>query len=191
MQSRPCESRTTRASRLRFEEMNGDIDRNPDFSLSPDRHIQLHSDLPPPRAIDPIMALMSTAFDPLYGEAWNRRQTYAMLNLPLCRSILAIADRTTPAGFAMSRRVSDEEELLLIAVRPELRQSGVGNLIMSQILRSASDDGIANIFLEVRSNNPAIRFYQGFGFCQVGLRSNYYVGADGQSYDALTYTRKV
>ena len=171
--------------------MEEDIDRDPQYGHMSDIAIQLHTDLPAARAIDPIMTVMNSAFDPLFGEAWNRRQTYAMLNLPFCRSILAMVDGSNPAGFAMSRRVSDEEELLLIAVRPELRQGGVGHKIMSHVLKSASDDGIANIYLEVRSNNPAIQFYSRFGFGQIGLRSNYYVGADGQSYDALTYTRKL
>ncbi|MEO0057507.1 MAG: hypothetical protein RIT17_960, partial [Pseudomonadota bacterium] len=37
---------------------------------------------PCPATIDRIMAVMEAAFDPAYGEAWNRRQVADALSMP-------------------------------------------------------------------------------------------------------------
>jgi hypothetical protein len=77
--------------------------------------------------LDRIMAVMQAAFDPAFGEAWNRRQVGDALALPGTHYILAGTDGGEPAegvaaaGFALSRGALDEEELLLLAVDPAYR----------------------------------------------------------------------
>lgn len=144
-------------------------------------------------ALGPIMHVMQSAFDPLYGEAWNHSQTRSMLSMPLTHMIIAeipVAATEDPAtgaiGFSMSRRLGDEEELLLIAVIPRWRHFGVGSALLAQVIENAKVAGVARMFLEMRSNNPASHLYHKFGFSQVGLRKNYYKGADSRHYDALT-----
>jgi hypothetical protein len=71
--------------------------------------------------IDRIMAVMEAAFDPAYGEAWNRRQVADALTLPSTHALVVdaagapIADgpglAPAPAGFVLTRHVLDEEEL--------------------------------------------------------------------------------
>jgi len=46
--------------------------------------------------IDRIMAVMEAAFDPAYGEAWNRRQVSDALLLPNTHYLLAAADGGEP-----------------------------------------------------------------------------------------------
>ena len=71
--------------------------------------------------LDRIMAVMETAFDPAFGEAWTRRQVSDSLILPNSHYLLAgIAghppgDGEPAAGFALSRCVADEEELAEVA----------------------------------------------------------------------------
>lgn len=86
--------------------------------------------------------------------------------------------------------VSDECNLLYIAVQPSMRQCGVGRAMIDDVqtqLRSVpvknradsidqnSQLVIKNIFLEVRESNvAAIALYCASGFKQCGRRDNYY-----------------
>lgn len=163
--------------------------------LRPDRPrpFQLITGMAGQDALDPVMQVMQSAFDPQYGEAWNHSQARSMLAMPLTHTIIAEltsardAGEAGPAiGFSMSRRVGDEEELLLIAVMPKWRHFGAGSSILTQVIENAKDARVQRIFLEMRSNNPASHLYHKFGFMQVGLRKNYYKGTDSQLHDALT-----
>lgn len=135
--------------------------------------------------LDPVMAIMTAAFDPGYGEAWTEPQLLSMLALPgTWLSLARIDDR--PAGFALTRLIADEAELLLLAVSPDFRRRGVASALIDhtrEMLRLR--DGF-RLHLEVRQNNPAIELYKKAGFDAIGRRPGYYRGIDGQLYDALT-----
>ncbi len=167
------------------------VSQPPDTGHRP--FFQIVSGLAAADAIGPVMHVMQQAFDPLFGEAWNHAQTRSMLAMPLTRVILAEAPGPShPAGpgetigFAMTRRVADEEELLLIAVAPKWRQFGVATAVLAEAIEDAKDAGVRRVHLEMRSNNSAVHLYDKFGFVQVGMRRNYYKGDDSQHYDALT-----
>lgn len=136
-------------------------------------------------ALDAVMAVMTGAFDPGYGEAWNESQTLAMLAMPGVWLSLATVDGE-PAGFTLNRIIADEAELLLLAVAPAHRRQGVGLALIEQCRKQTSRRGGARLHLEVRDNNPAIELYKKAGFTQIGRRPGYYRGNDGQLYDALT-----
>lgn len=142
-----------------------------------------------------IMDVMLSAFDPAYGEAWNEQQLLSALLIPDTRyGIIDAAGVIGPptasvdtAGFYLTRKILDEEELLLIAVAPPFRRAGLASVLMRHLLRTAHERGTARLFLEMREDNPARDFYDGFGFEQVGLRKAYYRGADGNLRNALTF----
>jgi ribosomal-protein-alanine N-acetyltransferase len=118
--------------------------------------------LTPSDDIDRIMAVMQTAFDPAYGEAWTRAQLDNTLVLGHCSYRLIGADGELPgeapaAGFTLCRTILDEEELLLFAVAPEWRGRGLGKMLLRQLIDSAPSRGVKRIFLEMRDNNPADR----------------------------------
>jgi ribosomal-protein-alanine N-acetyltransferase len=146
--------------------------------------------------IDRIMAVMVAAFDPAYGEAWNRRQVSDALLMPNTHYLLADAAGNDPAeaepatGFVLSRGVLDEEELLLIAVHPDHRGCGVGTALLQRFIEGAAARGRTNLFLEMREGNPAEALYRRFGFEPVGRRSNYYRSAQHGPLDAITYARR-
>lgn len=156
---------------------------------------------PCPHLVDRIMAVMDAAFDPAYGEAWNRRQVCEALALPSTHALVVAADGTAipegpgstaaPAGFVLTRRVLDEEELLLIAVIPDARRRGVGAALIEQLLTAARARAINRVFLEMRRGNPAIHLYRKFGFEPIGERRNYYRMANGERIDAITFTRSI
>ena len=82
--------------------------------------------------VDRIMDVMAAAFDPQWGEAWNRNQVSSSLAVPTTHYRLIGADGKPPeegamaAGFSMVRAAPGEEELLLIGVKPDNRGGGIG-----------------------------------------------------------------
>lgn len=143
--------------------------------------------------LDRIMAVMEAAFDPAYGEAWTRRQVGDALLVPGTHYVLIGADGRAPgesqptAGFALTRGVMDEEELLLIAVLPELRGRGIGNTLLQQVISQARARGVTTLFLEMREGNPAESLYRRHGFMPVGRRRNYYRRVSTGALDAITF----
>ncbi|MFC4296107.1 GNAT family N-acetyltransferase [Novosphingobium tardum] len=151
----------------------------------------------PADPVDQIMDVMARAFDPAFGEAWNRRQVSDALLLGNCRYGIVgfdgapCAAGTEPAGFFLSRTAFDEEELLLIAVDPRFRRKGLGAALLAQFMEEAAARGSRSLFLEMRSNNPAAALYEAHGFRPVGKRPSYYRLADGGKLDAISYRRDV
>ena len=140
----------------------------------------------PTDEIDQIMAVMSTAFDPAYGEAWNRRQVEDALVIGNCHYGLVHAGEMC-AGFYLSRFGFDDEELLLLAVCPENRGAGLGQKLLLAFIVEAKLRGAARLLLEMRRGNPAEKLYLANGFNQIGERPNYYRAANGARIDALTF----
>lgn len=139
------------------------------------------------RDLDSVMAVMDAAFGNRFGEAWTRSQLSGIL--PMAGVILMLArepDGGEPVGFSLSRTVADESELLLIAVRPERHRSGIGSKLLHTFFEAARSEGAKRVHLEVRDGNPAIAMYRTAGFSPVGRRRNYYRGADGERFDAIT-----
>ncbi|MGV3554313.1 MAG: GNAT family N-acetyltransferase [Croceibacterium sp.] len=145
--------------------------------------------------LDRIMAVMTAAFDPAYGEAWNRRQVGDALTMPNTHYLLAGPDGLAPApddpavGFLLSRGAAGEEELLLIAVHPEHRGNGIGTALIERFIDVARHRGTERLFLEMREGNPAERLYVALGFEPVGRRRQYYRSARNGPLDAITYAR--
>jgi len=76
------------------------------------------------------------------------------------------------AGFLVARRLTESEsEILNLAVDPGCRRRGVASELVGEWVAEAP--GV--VFLEVReSNQNARKFYQAFGFQEVGYRCQYY-----------------
>ncbi|WP_230292946.1 GNAT family N-acetyltransferase [Croceicoccus sp. Ery5] len=152
--------------------------------------------MPDQKIADAIMRVMEVAFDPVYGEAWNRSQLLGALVMPDTRFVLvddtgnlAPHDLDRVTGFALLRRVVDEEELLLIAVAPESRGKGLGGRLLDRAVETSRDLRCSKIFLEMRDDNPARHLYHAHGFKPVGLRRDYYSGRDGKRRNAITFMR--
>lgn len=135
-----------------------------------------------------VMAVMTSAFDPRFGEAWTHAQCAGLMSMPGVWLTVATRDERT-IGFGLSRIVVDEAELLLLAVRPESRGSGVGRALLADFATVATRHGARRLHLEVRDGNEALNLYKEAGFTLAGRRVRYYSGADGQLYDALTLSR--
>lgn len=66
--------------------------------------------------------------------------------------------------------------IITIDVDPGLRRSGIGRLLMETLLEECRKAGAVLLRLEVAvDNEPAIRFYQRFGFRQTGRIPGFYI----------------
>ena len=89
-------------------------------------------------------------------------------------------------GFAVSRLVAPEAELLSIAVDPRHQGRGIGRQLLSVHFARLAAHGAREVFLEVeQGNSVAIHLYEQFGFAKVGERAGYYAKKDGSRTTAL------
>ncbi|MGB3367461.1 MAG: ribosomal protein S18-alanine N-acetyltransferase [Acidaminobacteraceae bacterium] len=71
--------------------------------------------------------------------------------------------------------IIDESHITNIAVLPEYRGHGVGNILVSGMVDFAKTMDVFNMTLEVRvTNESAIKLYEKHGFERSGVRPNYY-----------------
>ena len=143
--------------------------------------------------VDRIMAVMETAFDPAFGEAWNRRQVEDALTFGNCHYLLIGPDgemppQDTAVGFSLSRHGFGEEELLLFAIDPAHRRKGLGQKLLEYFAASARSRKAERLLLEMRRGNPAEHLYRSFGFAPIGERPKYYRALDGNRIDAITFS---
>jgi ribosomal-protein-alanine N-acetyltransferase len=141
-----------------------------------------------PADLPAVMTVMEDSFDPSFGEAWTGSQCAGLL--PMTGVWLTVArDGGEPIGFALSRIAAGEAELLLLAVRNGAQRRGAGKMLLDRFISDAQSRGAEKLHLEVRDGNHAIALYKRVGFREIGRRINYYRGASGQQYDALTLGR--
>ncbi len=132
-----------------------------------------------------IMPVMNDAFDPEFGEAWTAAQCLSTLAMPGGRLLIAKNGGAT-VGFALSRGVIDEEELLLIGVLKTAHRQGIGQKLITKLNQVCAGLSRSVIFLEVRNGNSAYSFYEYMGFQTVGRRASYYKSIDGSYHDSIT-----
>lgn len=137
-----------------------------------------------------VESLMAEAFDPRFGEAWTHGQCLGIMALPGVWLTIASVDGK-PVGFALSRQIVDEAELLLLATAPASRRKGVAAALLRSVVTEAREKNALKLHLEVREGNEAIKLYRTSGFTKVGERRAYYRGNGGQTFDAFTFRREL
>ncbi|WP_375460874.1 GNAT family N-acetyltransferase [uncultured Enterovirga sp.] len=97
-----------------------------------------------------------------------------------------------PAGFAVSRLVLDEAEILSVALARPFRGHGHSRTLLAYHLQALAHAGIARVHLEVEEGNlPALALYRRLGFRQSGVRPGYYARPDGTRASAMSMTKIV
>lgn len=78
-------------------------------------------------------------------------------------------------GYLVMRAVSDEVEILNLAVAPPARRQGIASALIRKGLSAAEAGGARRVFLEVReSNHAAATLYVHHEFRPSGKRRDYY-----------------
>lgn len=105
---------------------------------------------------------------------------YVGLSREAC-GLLLVAEQedesATPvlAGFAASRVIGAEAELLNLAVDPEQRRRRMGRALLNESIRRVLQMGASVYYLEVRSSNEAaLALYHSAGFRLQSIRKGYY-----------------
>ena len=122
----------------------------------------------------PVMALERELFP---EDAWTPEMFTTDLTGPGTRSrYLVAADDTDIIGYAgMLFTGGPEAEVLTLAVAPGRWGGGIGSALLEALLAEARERSCAEVFLEVRADNPrARRLYLRNGFVEVGVRRAYY-----------------
>lgn len=91
-------------------------------------------------------------------------------------------------GYLIANYISDESELLRVAVYPEYRNKHIGTNLIDFYVSYRKDEAI-NYFLEVRCSNLAARhLYEKYGYSVIGTRKAYY---KNPTEDAVLYAMKI
>lgn len=127
-----------------------------------------HEDLPE------VMAIEKKSFP----SPWSEGMFIKEFRSPISRMFAALVDESGNerlAGYINFWVVAGEIHLNNIAVRTDLRSSGVASALIRKMFAEASKQGALKATLEVRvSNAAALALYKKFGFEVKGIRPLYY-----------------
>jgi ribosomal-protein-alanine acetyltransferase len=134
--------------------------------------------------LDAIMRLETSTFT---SDAWSRGTMRAELGSRHGYYLVAEAvvdDGAGPqhpdaaiAGYAglLAPTGSGQADVQTIAVAPAARRHGLGRALVVALLAEAGAREAAEVFLEVRADNPnAQALYESLGFEQIAVRPQYY-----------------
>ncbi len=125
---------------------------------------------------------LNSIFDKLsfdFNEFWNYNILKDELNCNNSKYIVAKLNNNV-VGFAGLKIMVDEVDIMNVVVKKDLRNQGIGSLLLKNLINLAKELNASSISLEVMEENyPAIHLYQQFGFEKCGLRKNYYENKNG------------
>jgi len=135
--------------------------------------------------IDDILRIESISFT----NPWTREMYLSELEHRDVSFFYIARDAVGEAiGFCSCWLVLDEIHINNLAVLPEQRRSGVASALIEHVLKEGGARGAHRATLEVRrSNEPARKLYEKFGFTVTGVRRGYYTRPDE---DALVLWRE-
>ena len=118
-----------------------------------------------------------------YSHPWSQDIFRDCLRAGYHCWVLQVGERLVGHG-VMSVAVG-ECQILNLCVHPDWQGRQFGRRLLRRLLAIALQRKADTAFLEVRrSNHAAIHLYQAEGFCEVGLRRNYYPKGQGRE-DAI------
>lgn len=122
-----------------------------------------------------------------FDDFWNVNILKSELQNPLSKYIVAKANNEI-LGFAGIIDTIDQVEITNIVVKKNMRNKGIGNLLLNELISIAKTMQKNSITLEVNcSNMYAIKLYEKNGFKTYGLRKKYYNNIN----DAIIMTLKL
>ncbi|MGI5977800.1 MAG: ribosomal protein S18-alanine N-acetyltransferase [Candidatus Limivicinus sp.] len=121
-----------------------------------------------------------------FSLPWTKEQLESQM--PDDRHIFLVAKLgDSVIGYAGMMYIIDEGYISNVAVDGAHRKSGIGSLLIEELLHRAEALNLRFVSLEVReTNEPAKALYGKYDFEPVGLRKNYY---DSPKENAIIMTR--
>jgi ribosomal-protein-alanine N-acetyltransferase len=124
-------------------------------------------------------------------EPERSRRPFPLSLLP-SRSVVTLASphQASVIGFAGLWLMVDEAHITTIAVHPDYRGRGLGELELASLIDIAYQIGAKWVTLEVRvSNHVAQNLYRKYGFREAGMRRRYY--SDNQEDALIMWTEEI
>jgi ribosomal-protein-alanine acetyltransferase len=125
--------------------------------------------------LDAIMAIEDATFG---TDAWSRSAMRGELRRAHSYYLVAIPegdDRVDGYAGLLAARDSGTADVQTIAVAESSRRRGLGRTMLLALLGEARHRGAAEVFLEVRADNPgAEALYVALGFERIAVRPGYY-----------------
>jgi [ribosomal protein S18]-alanine N-acetyltransferase len=123
------------------------------------------------RDLDGILAVDAAAFE----RPWTRAMyEWEWTHSDVARFYVARSGGVVVA-YCAGWVIFDELHVNNLAVDPGWRRRGVAGALLTFVLQAAEGEGATRATLEVRrSNDPARRLYERFGFVLSGVRTAYY-----------------
>ena len=121
-----------------------------------------------------------------FADKWSENSVITHIKN---QKVITLRFGETILGYCIFMTAADEGEILRIAVDKKLRGIGLGKKLLSAVLCEMKEDGIGEVFLEVRSTNEsAIALYESVGFQEIGIRKGYY---HDNGEDAKLYKKEI
>lgn len=112
------------------------------------------------------------------ASQWSRREYELLAAAPSVNSTAPcwVAENAGRVdGFLVARKLTDEMEILNLAVAVAARRKGIASQLLREAMNWAAKNGISKVHLEARASNmAATAFYESHGFHATGTRPNYY-----------------
>ncbi|MFD8300747.1 ribosomal protein S18-alanine N-acetyltransferase [Streptomyces sp. NPDC059690] len=126
--------------------------------------------------IDPVLELEKDLFP---EDAWSRGMFWSELaharGAEATRRYVVAEDAERIVGYAGLAASGDLADIQTIAVRRDHWGTGLGGLLLTELLRAATAFECAEVMLECRIDNiRAQKLYERFGFEAIGFRRGYY-----------------
>ena len=109
-----------------------------------------------------------------FSTPWSESALLAELTNQFARFFVAIVNGEI-AGYIGAHNVLGEVYITNVAVFMSQRKKGIGEMLISELIKVVKNENAEFITLEVRASNAsAIRLYEKCGFEKVGERKNFY-----------------
>lgn len=110
-----------------------------------------------------------------FSDAWSEKLLAEMLGNSYDKAWVLVHPEAGLIGYLNVRFLAGEGELMRIAVKKEYRGLGYSRKLMEQMVKSAGEQEVQDLTLEVRAGNkPAINLYKSYGFKKEAVRRGYY-----------------
>ncbi|MFF4401154.1 ribosomal protein S18-alanine N-acetyltransferase [Streptomyces sp. NPDC001480] len=126
--------------------------------------------------IDPVLELEKDLFP---EDAWSRGMFWSELahsrGSEATRRYVVAETGGRIVGYAGLAAQGDLADIQTIAVTRDLQGTGLGGLLLAELLRAATAFECTEVMLECRVDNVrAQKLYERFGFTPIGFRRGYY-----------------
>jgi ribosomal-protein-alanine N-acetyltransferase len=133
-----------------------------------------------------LVDVLALEHDLFPDDPWTARMFAEEVGQPPQNRLYLIAEADGPPPAAGARAMAGyaglmfvpggtQADVLTIAVAQEYWGRGIGSALLGALIAAAAERGCAEVFLEVREDNPRARgLYLRRGFEEIGVRRGYY-----------------